>query len=79
MSVGNALSAAIERMTDMEGDDVLLPKDEVAALLRERDALVDGIRMIHQALKRGEATKDHGPAGNLKCILDHISDIPSAL
>lgn len=29
-------------------------------------------REIHQALKRGERTQDHGLIGNLKCILDHV-------
>lgn len=35
------------------------------------------VREIHRALKRGEATEDHGLIGNLRCILDSVlPDIP---
>jgi len=30
------------------------------------------VREIHQAVKRGEDTQDHGLIGNLRCILDHV-------
>lgn len=34
------------------------------------------MRQIHQAVKRGKDTEDHGLIGNLKCILDHVTDVP---
>lgn len=42
----------------------------------QRDAEVTQlVREIHQAIKRGKRTEDHGLIGNLKCILDHaLSD-----
>lgn len=38
--------------------------DEAAAL----------VRRIHQLIKRGRDTDDHGLIGNLRCVLDHLSD-----
>jgi hypothetical protein len=37
------------------------------------------VRQIHQAVKRGERTQDHGLIGNLTCILDHVLPSPPAL
>lgn len=34
------------------------------------------VREIHQLVKRGEATQDHGVVGNLRCILDHLIPDP---
>ena len=41
------------------------------AALQESEA---DVRWIHQKLKRGEATQDHGLRGNLCCIIDHLAD-----
>lgn len=30
------------------------------------------VREIHQVVKRGRSTQDHGLMGNLRCILDHV-------
>jgi hypothetical protein len=37
------------------------------------------VRQIHQAVKRGERTQDHGLIGNLTCILGHVLPSPPAL
>jgi len=50
-----------------------------AALLAHIAELEGGIRRIHEACKRGENTQDHGPRGNVACILDHLLDTPSVL
>lgn len=35
-------------------------------------AATETTRKIHEALKRGQSTEDHGLLGNLACIYDHI-------
>lgn len=52
---------------------------ERAVLLDHIAELEGGIRRVHEACKRGANTKDHGPRGNVACILDHLLDIPGAL
>lgn len=42
---------------------------------RQEDGLADvttRVREIHEVLKRGKATQDHGLTGNLACILDTV-------
>jgi hypothetical protein len=57
-----------------------------AELIRQRDAAnaradaaETGIRTIHQKLKRGENTQDHGAAGNFDCIIDHLNDMQARI
>ena len=40
--------------------------------MSNREEVEGLVRKIHQTLKRGESTQDHGLIGNLKCILDHV-------
>ena len=40
--------------------------------MTNREEVEGLVRKIHQTLKRGESTQDHGLIGNLKCILDHV-------
>lgn len=47
--------------------------DRWSLFAQEQEAEVTAkVREIHQALKRGGATQDHGLMGNLACILDHV-------
>lgn len=40
---------------------------------RERFTKAEGLAAdIHQAIKRGADTENHGLIGNLSCILDHV-------
>lgn len=38
------------------------------------DRATELARLIHQTLKRGPATVDHGLLGDLACVLDHVAD-----
>ena len=49
-----------------------LKKHDVDALVYKNQEATRIARAIHEALKRGEATEDHGLLGNLRCILDYI-------
>lgn len=49
-------------------------RTELAARDKTIEALEVDVRWIHQKLKRGEATQDHGLKGNLRCIIDHLAD-----
>ena len=40
--------------------------------MTNREEVEGLVRKIHQTLKRGEGTQDHGLIGNLECILDHV-------
>lgn len=46
--------------------------ERIAELQEAHDTAELEVRKIHQVLKRGEATQDHGLMGNLACILDHV-------
>jgi hypothetical protein len=54
-----------------------LRERQVAYTREEYDKEVEQrVREIHQQLKRGPSTQDHGVLGNLACILDHIIPDP---
>lgn len=52
-----------------EGSALVLVADEQAKV-------AELVKRIHQVIKRGADTKDHGLVGNLRCILDHLIPDP---
>jgi len=54
--------------------ELVQARAEIAELRRDAEQVERDVRWIHQKLKRGEATQDHGLAGNLACIIDHLAD-----
>ena len=85
------IEALIAQSTKDEGLDPVNEKQHwfqraqvvtlVKTALMERSTLADEVeslvKQIHQQMKRGESTKDHGLIGNLECILDDlVSDPP---
>lgn len=48
-------------------------RGEVKRLEAELKVATEGVADIHRRLKRGDATRDHGLAGNLGCIIDHLA------
>lgn len=51
----------------------------VSDLRRELESAAVLARDIHQCVKRGPTTEDHGLIGNLRCVLDHVAPTPPPL
>lgn len=71
--------AAVVALEDRYGVEVVSAEHHeaaVARLEREIAEISRLVRDIHQCIKRGEVTEDHGLIGNLRCILDHVAPKP---
>lgn len=62
-SVSRTLAAEVSRLSQRVGE-----------MERELEDAQQSAKFIHQFLKRGEATTDHGLLGNLGCVIDHLVD-----
>ena len=52
--------------------DVLKSHLRDVVLASDYDALAAAARSLHESLKRGADTVDHGPLGDLQCVHDHM-------
>lgn len=66
---GSTPQAAVAQMVLMQLEDYESESKRMKEKLAEATRLA---REIHEHLKRGKATQDHGLVENLRCSLDHI-------
>ena len=69
-------SLRVVRGTTALGENIREAEETIAAMRVEREAAERLARAIHQQVKRGKRTEDHGLLGNLACILDHVTSEP---
>ena len=49
-------------------------KKKYESLEAKLDKVTKKVQQVHQLLKRGDRTEDHGLIGNLDCIIDHLTE-----